>query len=295
MPYLAALLATSLVAYTTYTFFPIPAAYWTRRLEDTFATLDEEETVLPAWRVPLMMLAPYLQRFAPLEWLRGIKNKLYWAQQLGRWRTWDEASFAALVLLGGMIGFVLGVMARGDALMLLVVTGLGALLPYTQMNGKAKQAQRTFRRQLPEITQLIAMELAGGSSMTEALERVSRGRNLTSRWLRETIRSAHGRSLFSHGGQKGVLYQRSLEAGLPELASLAQEIDNAQALGIGGKENLSRMAVRSAKEYLAVIDKKAASLPNELVPPAVLFFFLPFVAAVIIPIALPLLQSLQVR
>jgi Flp pilus assembly protein TadB len=295
MPWVAALLAATLVAYTTYTFFPIPASYWTRRLESTFATLEDEDDMVPAWQVPFKVLAPGVERFAPAGRRRGLKNLLYWAHQMGTWRMWDEGSFMALMLVGGAAGFTLAIVQHAGPLILVVFIAIGALLPYTLMKGKAGEAQRTIRRQLPEVVQLIAMEAGSGSSMTEALERASQGRNLTSRWLRETLRSAHGRSLYSRDGHKGVLYERSAESGLPELVALALDIDFAHEQGYGARENLSRMALRTADEFLAEMHKKASELESRLVIPAVMFFFIPFLIAVLAPIAIPLVQSLQVR
>jgi len=244
----------------------------------------------------MMMLAPLVARSTPLHWRMRLKTKLYWAHQLGTWTLWDEASFAALSLLGGVGGFMLGIADHAGWLMLVMVSGVGALLPYTQMNSKAELAQRTVRRQLPEIIQLIATEVAGGSSIAEALERTGQGHNLASKWIRETLQAAHGRSLFSRDeDHKGVLYLRSKETGLPELVALARELDHAQKQGYGTQENLSRMATRSAKDFLRAMKLKAKELESKLVVPVVVFFFLPFLVAVIIPIGLPLLQSLQVQ
>jgi hypothetical protein len=50
------------------------------------------------------------------------------------------------------------------------------------------------------------------------------------------------------------------------------------------------LAVAGASEYLAEVDRQAEALPTQLVMPSTVFFFMPFTIAVILPVALPLLE-----
>ncbi|RLC72764.1 MAG: hypothetical protein DRI81_15940 [Chloroflexi bacterium] len=146
--------------------------------------------------------------------------------------------------------------------------------------------------QLDEITQLMAMEVATGSSLEQALERVARGRSIVSRWFRDALRASRGRLFFSTSEHEGQLRQRAVESGMKELLALAVQLDSIHRQGSGGKELLSALAVSAAAEYLAEVDKQAEELPNKLVMPSTIFFFLPFTIAVILPVGIPLMESL---
>ena len=109
-------------------------------------------------------------------------------------------------------------------------------------------------------------------------------------WFRDTLRRGHGRALFSsQGTEDGILRQRARESGIKELLSLAVQLDAIHRQGMGGKELLSALAVSSAGEYLAEVDRQAEALPNKLIMPSTVFFFVPFTIAVILPVGMPLL------
>jgi len=292
MPVIAGMLAAFTLSYTLYQFFPIPASYWTRRLEETFE--EKEGETLPLWQLPVFLLSALVARYAPGNLLTSARRKLYWAHFVGEW-TWipDPAAFWALVVVCGSLGFGLGVLAFGsDVILAAASTALGAALPYVLVSGKASKAMKRIRRELPEVAQLLALEVAGGSSVSQALERVAEGRSLVSRWLTRVLQEARGRPLFSTGGSEGVLVEKARESGLPELLALAVQLDFIHRKGTSVKELLGALAVSVAAEYLAEVEKKAERLPNDLVIPAVIFFFIPFVITIMLPITWPLLEAL---
>ena len=144
---------------------------------------------------------------------------------------------------------------------------------------------------MPEVTQLLATEVATGSSLEQAMERVARGRNAILLWFRDTLRTARGRALFSPvGTTDGIMRQQAKDSGIKELYALAVQLDAIYRQGTGGKELLSALAISGASEYLAEVDKQAEELPTKLVMPSTVFFFMPFTIAVLVPVALPLLE-----
>lgn len=291
MALIAGLVAALTVAYIVYQIVPVPAAYWTGRLEETLGR--EESEYLPAWQAVLLALSDPLRRFAPAQFVEGIATRLYWAQLQGAWKTWEAGPFLALCVLAASGGFLAGMVAIGSSGGGLLGALVGFYLPQVMLGSKSEGAIRQFRRQLPEMTQLIAMEVATGGSLEQALERMSRGQSLVSAWFRDTLQAARGRLLFSSRERQGLLRQRAAASGLKELHALAVQLDAVHRQGTGGKELLSALALSSAAEYLADVEKQAEALPTKLAMPSVLFFFMPFTVAVLLPVGIPLLQSLS--
>jgi len=288
MAYLAAFVAALTVAYTIYQLIPIPASYWAGRLTETFDEGADEP--LPAWQAALLLIGGPLGRFAPANFVKDLGTKLYWAQLQGEWKGWEPLPFLALCVVAGIGGF-LGGLALIETTMAAVAAGVGFYVPIVLLNGKSNKAIRSVRRGLPEATQLLATEVATGSSLEQAMERIGRGRNAISLWFRDTLRAARGRALFSPAGtQDGVLRQQAKSSGIKELHTLAVQLDAIYRQGTGGKELLSALAVASASEYLAEVDRQAESLPNKLVMPSTVFFFMPFTIAVLVPVAIPLFE-----
>lgn len=290
MALLAGFAAALTVAYLLYQIVPVPAAYWSDRLDESFD--DGQSEYLTAWQALLFALSGPLGRFAPANFVRAVSTKLYWAQLQGEWLGWQALPFLALCLVTGMGGFLAGLGAIGSSGGAALGALVGFYLPQALLGGKSATAIRDFGRQLPEITQLMAMEVATGSSLQQALERVARGRSTVSRWFRDALRASRGRLFFSSPEREGLLRQRAAESGLQALLALAVQLDSIQRQGSGGKELLAAMAVSSAAEYLAGVDKQAEELPNKLVMPSTIFFFIPFTLAVILPVGIPLMASL---
>ena len=289
MALLAALLAALTVAYTVYQLIPIPASYWANRLSETFDETAGEP--LPAWQAGLLLISGPLGRFAPANFVKGLETRLYWAQLQGEWTGWEPSTFLALCVVAGVGGFIGGLALIGGTIGAVVSAGVAFYVPVVLLNSKSGKAIKSVRRGLPEVTQLLAIEVATGSSLEQAMERVARGRNAISLWFRDTLRAARGRALFSPvGTEDGTLRRRAKASGVKELHSLTVQLDAIYRQGTGGKELLSALAVAGASEYLAEVDRQAESLPTKLVMPSTVFFFMPFTIAVILPVALPLLE-----
>jgi hypothetical protein len=285
----AAFLAALTVAYTVYQLIPIPASYWAGRLAETFD--EHAEKPLPAWQALLLLLSGPLGRFAPANFVKSIQTKLYWAQLQGEWKGWEGPTFLAMCVVAGVGGFLGGLALLGGEIAAIVSAGVAFYVPIVLLNSKSSKAVKSVRRGLPEVTQLLATEVATGSSLEQAMERVARGRSALSLWFRDTLRLARGRALFSPvGTDDGMLRQQARASGIVELHSLAVQLDSIYRQGTGGKELLSALAIAGASEYLAEVDRQAEALPTKLVTPSTVFFFMPFTIAVILPVALPLLE-----
>ncbi len=288
MEQLAAFAAAFTVAYALWRLMPIPASYWSNRLLES---LEEEQEPLSTWQSLLLALSGPVSRFAPLKFVQGIGTKLYWAQLTGTWAGWEAPTFLALCVVAGVGGFLFGLVFLEDMSGSLMAAGLGFYLPLMRLKGKSARAIKETRRQLPEIIQLLATEVAAGGSLEQALERAAQGTSSVSLWFRDVLRKGRGRVLFSPPNTKdGMLRQQAQASGIKELLSLAVQLDAIHRQGLGGKTLLSALAVSGADEYLAYVDKQAESLPNRLVVPTAVFFFLPFVISILVPLVLPMLE-----
>jgi tight adherence protein C len=78
---------------------------------------------------------------------------------------------------------------------------------------------------------------------------------------------------------------------MPELTAFASQIDLVAAKGAAGAELMDNIAVGLAREYRRRVMRAAEELESNLVVPAAVFFFLPFVIAIMVPLLLPLLRS----
>jgi len=285
---LAATLAAVTIGYVLYHVIPIPASYWVGRLDHAFSEGDIEE--MPAWKAFLLILSEPLGKYAPAKLLNDLGSKLHWAQLHGYWLGWEKLTFLALCVAAGLGGFIGGMALINTTLGAVICAGVGFYVPIVLVGGKANKSIREARQQLPEFTQLLATEVATGSSLEVAIENISKGESALSRWFREVLRASRGRILFSVRGE-GVLRQRAEASGLKEMYALAVQLDNLYEQGVGGKELLSALAMSAASEYLAEVDRQAESLPTRLVMPSVVFFFIPFTIAVIAPFAISLFET----
>lgn len=222
----------------------------------------------------------------------GWERRLRWAQLGGYCRGWT---------VGGMVG-------RGA---LLAAAGLAAApalggtvywamapallaLPFLQVRSRARRVQAEVRRALPETATLVAAEMAAGNPPDQALARAAELPGVLGRLLARALSEsrAAGRPLFSRDRQaRGALVETLAPLGMPELAAFASQVDLAAAKGAAGPQLMADIAASLAREHRMRVMQAAEQLESDLVIPATLFFFLPFVAAVMIPLLLPLLQA----
>lgn len=288
--FLIGLLTAAVVGYVSYGLIPIPAAYWKARLG---VVLSEEEQGqdMPFWRAILLPFAWLVERFAPARWLLSTRRQLYWAQQGGEWRNWIEADVWALRLTLALGGLLLGILLQNRGL---TVGGcaFGLLYPGMKLSGVAEKVQRRFLRELPEATQNLSLMVSTGLSLSEALERLADGESLVASWIGATLAAARGHTagLFTplagvgeKAPETGVLRKRALESGMQELINLAVQLDTIQQKGTGAEKLLGDLSTSVAGDYNAEVRRRAEALDGKLVFPVMIFYFIPYLAALLMP------------
>lgn len=287
MPALIGLMAAGLAAYVAYGLMPVSHAYWKKRVGVVMS--DEEETPVPFGRAVLLAVGNLFARFAPARWLLDTRTQLYWAQQRGQWLGWSEVDFWGLRIVGLLAGLALGNFLASQ--MALIVGGaFGLLYPGMRLSGAAEQATRRFRRELPEAAQLLALLVGTGASLDEALRRLAEGEGMVCAWVRQTLAIGQGRPLFTpvaslgdRSVQPGVFRERAIESGLDELISLAVQLDLISEKGVGAEELLNDLADAVAMDYEGEVQKRAEALGGKLVFPVMLFYFIPYLVALLAP------------
>ena len=289
--FLIGLFTAIVVGYFAYGLMPIPASYWKARLGVILAGEEEQGENLPFWRAILLPIAFLVERFAPARWLLDARRQLYWAQRAGEWPDWSEADVWALRLTLALGGFLLGMLLQNRGL---AVGGaaFGVLYPGMKLSDVAEKVQRHFLRELPEATQNLALMVSTGLSLSEALERISDGEGLVAAWIGDTLAAARGQPVglftpLTGVGEKppepGVLRRRALESGMQELINLAVQLDTIQQKGTGAEKLLGDLARTVAGDYNAEVRRRAEALGGKLVFPVMIFYFIPYLAALLMP------------
>jgi tight adherence protein C len=165
--------------------------------------------------------------------------------------------------------------------------------PFLRVRGKANAARRRVRREIPEAATLIAAELAAGAAPDRALERAAARPGPLARILAQALEEARktGRPLFSRGAARGVLVESLRRMGEDALSTFAVQLDMVAEKGAAGAELMASVAESLAREEQARAMRAAERLESDLVIPAALFFFLPFVAVVMLPILVSLFRA----
>ena len=286
--FLIGLLTAVVVGYVAYGLMPIPAAYWKARLGVVLAGEEQGED-MPFWRAILLPFAWLVERFAPATWLLDTRRQLYWAQRAGEWQNWTEADVWALRLTLALGGLLLGILL-GNRGLTVGGAAFGLLYPGMKLSGAAEKVQRRFLRELPEATQNLSLMVATGLSLTEAMERLADGEGLVSAWFRDTLAAARGQALFTplagvgeKAPEQGVLRRRAMESGMQELINLAVQIDLIKQKGVGAQDLLNDLAISVAADYNAEVRRRAEALGGKLVFPVMIFYFIPYLAAILTP------------
>jgi len=239
----------------------------------------------PGWRKWLSRLDRTTSRWAPGSILRRTKADLYFAQLIGKWEGWDEVQFTSLRAALCLAAFVFGLLVYDNLIPSVLVALLGWQVPAVMLGGVARRVRRRFQSQLPEFIQLVAAQMAAGVSLEEALRRTAQTESLAAKWMRHVLQMSQGRVIFTQ------LQKEAQASYLPDLIGLAVQLEFVR-LGTAQQELMGQMAGRIAAEYAAGAEQRAERVGAELVIPMVIFYFLPFIAVILVLIGWPILATL---
>ncbi len=290
METIIALLVAVLTAWFVYNRQPLPASYFTRRMEAAYSP-DSQES-LPFYRGLLAFFQPVV-KFTPLGWLRALEQQLYWSQLAGRWTGWSvmevAALHAALCVAGAILALLVG---RGSALTVLAIPiTLPLVFNLLYLRAPTRRARRQFAAELPELVAIMAAEVASETTLQEAVARLSHAPGLGAAWFRQAQQRAAGRSLFTEGAQPGALIEEALEGNERELITFVRALDNIKRRGTGARELLGQIARDTAARFIGAAQLRAEKVGSELILPMIFFFFLPYIVVILTVMAGPVLSG----
>jgi Flp pilus assembly protein TadB len=266
------------------------------RLEVT--SLSASGRALAAYRTdavdtPLERLGAFLLRRLP------ALGSLLAVEQNRRWLALDAAAppwsvpatvgLAALLALGGAL-----LWAGSGVPALIVAPVIGFLAPFVRQRSRSQKVQRRVQNNLPDLSAMLAAEMAAGNPPDRALERAAELGGPLARILQLALaeQRATGRPLFGRGRVPGVLLEVAWRYPLPALRAFVAQIDMAATTGAAGPELMSGLAHTLIVEYKDRSLREAEALDSRLAVPSVGFFFLPFLFLILVPLMLPVLNAL---
>jgi hypothetical protein len=230
--------------------------------------------------------------------LEAWKQELRWAQTGGHYFTGDGQPRTVGSVLGqsvlfGCIGLAYIFLFHAFSPIYLIVVALAAYYPYLTLRGRADTVRDAVKRGLPEAAALVAAEMSAGNSITLAVERASSLPGPVGQILRQAVDRARseGALLFSLAGATGVIVRHFTVLHFTPLETFAARMDAVAEHGTEGPKRMNELARDLAMEYQVTVARAAETLDNKLLMPMTIFFFIPFLAAIFIPLMINIFNT----
>lgn len=231
-----------------------------------------------------------MRRFPSVRNLLGLAGQRRWLLLTGQpWSVAATVGLAVLLAAGG-----LGLLAVSGVPALAIAPVVGFLLPFVRQRSAAEKVRRRVQNTLPDLSALLAAEMAAGNPPDRALERAAELGGPLAAILRLALAEQRlvGRQLFGRGKSPGLLLEVVGGYDLPALQAFAAQIDMAARTGAAGPELMAGLAHTLIVEYKDRALREAEALESRLAVPTVGFFFLPFLFLILTPLLLPVLNAL---
>lgn len=216
---------------------------------------------------------------------------LRWAQLSGQYLGASTAFILGLsILYAGGAGLLAMVLLKSP---LALLVGAGAFFyPSMQLNSAAEKARVEARRALPEAAAFIAGEMAAGVSVEEALGRASRLPGTIGNIIREAkiVADTSHQLLLSHAGSNGTFRSFCDALRMPQLSAFAAQIDMVALRGSDAPRQMSSVAKGLARDYRSEVTRNASNLDNQLLFPTTIYFFIPMLATLLVPLFIGVLS-----
>ena len=227
-----------------------------------------------------------------LSW-RAWDLNLIWAQRGGHFTTWNTGGILIRAIIYGS-GMAFYLVVTGMPLIWWATVLVLAYWPFIRVKGKANDARKIVIRMLPETATVIAAEMNTGAQPEAAVARAAEMPNPLGIVLREGLAEARRLSLpvfATSSGGDGALYQYLQQQGVTPLLRFGSQLDRVSSKGVNASKVMMDVARGFAREYRAQTTRSAAKLNNTLLMPITIFFFLPFMATLLLPLILSMLKA----
>jgi len=234
--------------------------------------------------------AAVMRRFPTLRSLLGLEGHRRWLLLEGQ--PWSSAATVGLAVVLGIGG--LGLMVISGVPALVVAPMVGFLLPFVRQRSAANKVRRRVHPTLPDVSAMLAAEMAANNPPDRALERAAELGGPLAAILQLALaeQRATGRPLFGRGKVNGLLLEVAGRYDLPALRAFVVQVDMAARTGAAGPELMSGLAHTLIVEYKDRSLREAEALDSRLAVPSVGFFFMPFLFLILVPLMLPVINAL---
>ncbi len=218
-------------------------------------------------------------------------TNLRWAQLAGEYLGASTASILGLsILYGGGAGLLALVLLKNP--LALLIGAAAFFYPSMQLNGAAEKSRTEARRGLPEAAAFIAGEMAAGVSVEEALGRASRLPGVIGNiiGLAKVVADTSHQLLLAHAGSSGTFRAFCDALGVPQLSAFAAQIDMVALRGSDAPRQMSSVAKGLARDYRGEVTRNASNLDNQLLFPTTMYFFVPMLATLLVPLFMGVLS-----
>lgn len=218
-------------------------------------------------------------------------TNLRWAQLAGEYLGASTASILGLsILYGGGAGLLALVLLKNP--LALLIGAAAFFYPSMQLNGAAEKSRTEARRGLPEAAAFIAGEMAAGVSVEEALGRASRLPGVIGNiiGLAKVVADTSHQLLLAHAGSSGTFRAFCDALGVPQLSAFAAQIDMVALRGSDAPRQMSSVAKGLARDYRGEVTRNASNLDNQLLFPTTIYFFVPMLATLLVPLFMGVLS-----
>ena len=231
-----------------------------------------------------------LNRFPALGGLVDVEAHRRWLLLVGE--APSAAAIWGLAIVCGGLGLLLPVITGVPALVAAAL--LGVVAPFARLRSQGNAVRRRVQRSLPDLAALMAAEMSAGNPPDRALARAAEFGGPLGNLLRRAVEEARtsGRPLFSRENVAGVLVEVVNRYDLPPVKAFAAQIDQASRTGVAGPELMEGLARTLIIAYKDRSLREAEALESRLAVPTVLFFFLPFMFLILVPLLLPVINAL---
>ena len=220
-----------------------------------------------------------------LNFLDSWKEALFWAQIDDNFKSWTVGGMLVRGLVAALFITAMIILFRLPYFSWLLVF-MALFMPYLLVKGKADEVMKRVKRLLPETATVIAAEMDAGATAGQAVERAGELPGPLGRVINQSVSKARQseRAMFSRGANKGILMEELNRHGMPELSRFAMQLDRVAAKGVDAPRIMVEIAKGLAREYKSQVQTVAANMDTELLIPMTLFFFLPFIVSILMPV-----------
>ena len=220
-----------------------------------------------------------------LNFLDSWKEALFWAQIDDNFKSWTIGGMLVRGLVAALFITAMIILFRLPYFSWLLVF-MALFMPYLLVKGKADEVMKRVKRLLPETATVIAAEMDAGATAGQAVERAGELPGPLGRVINQSVSKARQseRAMFSRGANKGILMEELNRHGMPELSRFAMQLDRVAAKGVDAPRIMVEIAKGLAREYKSQVQTVAANMDTELLIPMTLFFFLPFIVSILMPV-----------